>query len=805
MTAVVTGSCPGTQETTRPESFASSQSSSSWQSGSLVSASYLHKLIVLYLRINADEVLSARLQNWKICSCDSGLSHADGEKLSSPCDCGQEYSAEGEGRRTKSEVAGGKLQQLCCCASVWDPKTTAEADAEFCALRSHLLQYASPGRNPGVDQTECRQSKEKRAVTQRQDLTLTPRTAAGDGSSRSPTLAGAELRVRCISQDKTRGGACRRLDAAQVARGRGVDGGSRGLDYSESSTDDRTAAANVLGGPGMMYATEKSLESGVRTPGRCGGGQGEPTSTSATDICSFPLGCESAVDPEEDVFRVSSGGQSVVLDSLAGVVEDRSSEPRERDGRGSRLVDRGLMQRARSDSASVLTVGHNSAAPAADPSSPSTRLGLVPHRASLVGGSPPCSPPSTCVSLSSPSVSDSIPMWQWSSRSLPLRRLSRSAVESPATGGAREDEGQSPANPLYRMPLSVSASPFGSLPSRFSPRMASRIYVDGVFDLLHSGHFNALRQARQLGDQLVVGVNSDFATLVAKNCRPIYTETERAEIVRGCKWVDEVVVGTPYEVSVQLLDRLHCGFAAHGDDWVAGADGRDAYAEPRAAGRMKIFKRTEGISTSTIVSRLLQATANIERRNEKAGGTTQAVIIQPTRVQRFARDSLREQKCCACASRRREDVAGGEVSGQKREEEGRTTTMESSSGGGSPMWSSSSSEGEVFQSAAEGHPGRLRREGDCSGSCADVTAATSVASGKRKAGGAHAEGTGAGGRSGGCCASHLHVRRDAEERRMLMSTKRLLQFIGQPKKPKKGDKIVYVDGSFDVFHGKGCR
>ncbi|OXB51570.1 UNVERIFIED_CONTAM: hypothetical protein H355_002104, partial [Colinus virginianus] len=142
-------------------------------------------------------------------------------------------------------------------------------------------------------------------------------------------------------------------------------------------------------------------------------------------------------------------------------------------------------------------------------------------------------------------------------------------------------------------------------------RRIERVYVDGVFDLLHSGHFNALRQARLLGDRLIVGVNSDTATAAAKGVLPIYSEAERGEILRGCKWVDEVVVGTPYTVSLHLLQLLQCDFAAHGDDWVLGADGVDAYAEPRAASRMKIFKRTEGISSSTIIRRLLEATARL--------------------------------------------------------------------------------------------------------------------------------------------------------------------------------------------------
>ena len=63
--------------------------------------------------------------------------------------------------------------------------------------------------------------------------------------------------------------------------------------------------------------------------------------------------------------------------------------------------------------------------------------------------------------------------------------------------------------------------------------------MDGCFDLIHSGHYNALRQAKTLGDILVVGVISDEQVTKYKG-PSILTWNERAEIIRSCKWVDEV-------------------------------------------------------------------------------------------------------------------------------------------------------------------------------------------------------------------------------------------------------------------------
>jgi cytidyltransferase-like protein len=66
-----------------------------------------------------------------------------------------------------------------------------------------------------------------------------------------------------------------------------------------------------------------------------------------------------------------------------------------------------------------------------------------------------------------------------------------------------------------------------------------RTYIDGCFDIMHSGHYNAIRQAKALTDILVVGVHSDAEILRHKG-PPVMNEQERLATVRACKWVDEV-------------------------------------------------------------------------------------------------------------------------------------------------------------------------------------------------------------------------------------------------------------------------
>ncbi|CAD2098231.1 ethanolamine-phosphate cytidylyltransferase, putative [Plasmodium vinckei] len=140
-----------------------------------------------------------------------------------------------------------------------------------------------------------------------------------------------------------------------------------------------------------------------------------------------------------------------------------------------------------------------------------------------------------------------------------------------------------------------------------------RIYVDGIFDLSHSGHFNAMRQAKKLGDVVVVGINSDEDALNSKGVSPIYTQDERGALVAGCKWVDEVIIGTKYNVDMELLKKYNCDYAAHGSDIAYDRNGVCCYEDVQKNNRLKVFERSYGISTTTIVNHLLQIVSNANK------------------------------------------------------------------------------------------------------------------------------------------------------------------------------------------------
>jgi ethanolamine-phosphate cytidylyltransferase len=135
-----------------------------------------------------------------------------------------------------------------------------------------------------------------------------------------------------------------------------------------------------------------------------------------------------------------------------------------------------------------------------------------------------------------------------------------------------------------------------------------RVWADGCFDMVHWGHANAIRQAASTGDYLIMGVHSD-AEIRKNKGPPVMNEEERYRAVEACRWVNEVVRDAPYTTSIKVMDEYKADFCVHGDDLVLAADGKDSYHEVKAANRFVTVPRTEGVSTTQLVSRMLKLTA----------------------------------------------------------------------------------------------------------------------------------------------------------------------------------------------------
>ncbi|CAH1251907.1 PCYT2 [Branchiostoma lanceolatum] len=149
-----------------------------------------------------------------------------------------------------------------------------------------------------------------------------------------------------------------------------------------------------------------------------------------------------------------------------------------------------------------------------------------------------------------------------------------------------------------------------------------RVWMDGCFDMVHFGHANALRQAKKTGDVLVVGVHSDDAISKYKG-PPVWTEQERYKMIRAIKWVDEVVEDASYFPTPEQLDKYGCDFCVHGDDISTTVDGEDCYSALKNGGRYRTCSRTQGISTTDLVGRMLLMT-----RDHHRGDTNGAIDNQ---------------------------------------------------------------------------------------------------------------------------------------------------------------------------------
>ena len=153
--------------------------------------------------------------------------------------------------------------------------------------------------------------------------------------------------------------------------------------------------------------------------------------------------------------------------------------------------------------------------------------------------------------------------------------------------------------------------------SGFIPGKEIRIFMDGAFDMMHYGHMNAFRQGRSLGTHLVVGINSDESITKCKGA-PVMNNQERLTAVEGCKFVDEVVPGCPYVMNPEYLDyvikKYRIDYVVHGDDPCI-VDGKDVYEAAKAAGKYQSIPRTEGVSTTDIVGRMLLMTKDHHQNN----------------------------------------------------------------------------------------------------------------------------------------------------------------------------------------------
>jgi len=124
------------------------------------------------------------------------------------------------------------------------------------------------------------------------------------------------------------------------------------------------------------------------------------------------------------------------------------------------------------------------------------------------------------------------------------------------------------------------------------------VFTNGCFDLIHIGHIKYLRQAKALGDILIIGLNSDSSVSRIKPKRPVNPESHRSEVLSSLGMVDYVTLfdeDTPYE----LIRFIKPDILVKGGDWkkedIVGSDiAKETHSLPYV----------EGVSTSDIIEKI---------------------------------------------------------------------------------------------------------------------------------------------------------------------------------------------------------
>jgi glycerol-3-phosphate cytidylyltransferase len=130
--------------------------------------------------------------------------------------------------------------------------------------------------------------------------------------------------------------------------------------------------------------------------------------------------------------------------------------------------------------------------------------------------------------------------------------------------------------------------------------LMKKVLTYGTFDLLHWGHINLLKRAKELGDYLIVAISTDEFNAL-KNKKAYHSYENRKLILEAIRYVDEVIPEHTWEQKIDDVIKYNIDVFVMGDDWKGKFDFLKEYCE------VVYLPRTVGISTTKIKKELLLA------------------------------------------------------------------------------------------------------------------------------------------------------------------------------------------------------
>jgi glycerol-3-phosphate cytidylyltransferase len=121
-----------------------------------------------------------------------------------------------------------------------------------------------------------------------------------------------------------------------------------------------------------------------------------------------------------------------------------------------------------------------------------------------------------------------------------------------------------------------------------------RIITYGTFDLLHYGHINLLRRAKQLGDYLIVCLSTDEFNSKEKNKETYFRYNERKQLLEAIRYVDLVIPEESWDQKRNDIDKYEIDIFVMGNDW----EGKFDFLKDKC--RVVYLPRTEEVSTTKI-------------------------------------------------------------------------------------------------------------------------------------------------------------------------------------------------------------